>query len=298
MSILYEWIMEHIDILSLIIDFLSFVVAIVLTIAIYALERKHEKDHEKAEEKAQKLAVKEAARVFLIDNDEELEYLPLAEIAAKLKLKRKHCRQLTTRYLRCSKQQQDEVLHQANIPNIQVSMDKVKTALSLLQADLDKNGFGRNILYDDAKYLHRAFERWADVKIEDVNPSIFANLRISEWHRNQTKLPRRVSECDATLYSYMWDYMHTEEFNVKKSDVAPPIDMVFQQCNLGTCGESIMTFWTMRIVIDACHTFKYEQYDNFFDESLIQTQEDMYYYALAVLCNAYLPGGADKNEQT
>ena len=63
--------------------------------------------------------------------------------------------------------------------------------------------------------------------------------------------------------------------------------MVFRQCNLGTCDEQIMTFWTMRIIIDACHTFKDFSAVNDFDESLIQTQEDMYYYTLATLCTAY-----------
>lgn len=67
--------------------------------------------------------------------------------------------------------------------------------------------------------------------------------------------------------------------------------MVFQKCNLGSCDEDIMTFWTMRIIIDACHTIKEQTYNDIFDETLIQTQEDMYYYALAVLCQAYAKGG-------
>lgn len=78
---IYRWIIEHSVILGLIISFLTLLVTFFLTIAIYLLGRRHEKEQERAEEKTQKLAVIEAAKVFLIDNDEEVEYLPLAEIA-------------------------------------------------------------------------------------------------------------------------------------------------------------------------------------------------------------------------
>lgn len=292
---IYSWIIEHSVILGLIISFLTLLVTFFLTIAIYLLGRRHEKERERAEEKAQKLAVIEAAKVFLIDNDKEVEYLPLAVIAAKLKLKRKHCRQLVTRYLRCSELQQQEIIRQANIPDIQIAVDDVRFALKLLQADLDRYRFGRSILYDSAKYLHRAIERWSDVTIEDANPYIFEDLRMSEWHK-EPEISWRLCNGNATLFSYMWDYLHSDEFNVEQDNIVPPIDVVFQQCNLGACDESIMTFWTMRIIIDACHTFKYGQYDSSFDESLIQTQEDMYYYTLAVLCSTYPQEEANCNE--
>ena len=87
---IYSWILEHSDIIGLIIDFIALVVSVILTVVIYKLERRHEKEHEAEEEKAQTAALAEAARVFLIDNDDEVDYLPLAAIAAKLKLKRKH----------------------------------------------------------------------------------------------------------------------------------------------------------------------------------------------------------------
>lgn len=94
----YKWLLEHSDIIGLTIDVVSLIVSVILTIAIYRLERRHEKEHEEAEEKANKLAVSESAKVFLIDNDEEVEYLHLSEIAAKVKIKRKHCRNITTRF--------------------------------------------------------------------------------------------------------------------------------------------------------------------------------------------------------
>ena len=284
---MYEWILEHSDSIGLSIDFISLIVSIFLTVIIYSLERRHETEHELAEEKAQKLAVFESAKVFLIDNDDEVEYLPLAGIAAKLNLKRKYCRSITTRFLRCSQKQQEEILRQANVEDIQISMDAVKIALEKLQDDLEKFEFGRNILYDGAKYLHRAFERWAEIEVNDVNPYIFEKPEKSEWYGIQSKIPWRFCDHTDQLCSYMWTYQHAEELGLCKDQIEPPVDMVFRQCNLGTCDEQIMTFWTMRIIIDACHTFKDFSAVNDFDESLIQTQEDMYYYTLATLCTAY-----------
>ena len=55
-------------------DVTSLVVTTVLTIKIYRLERSHEKEREQMEVKAQEKAIAEAARVFLIDNEDEIEY--------------------------------------------------------------------------------------------------------------------------------------------------------------------------------------------------------------------------------
>lgn len=297
MSGVCAWVTEWIDIGGLIIDFLGLIATIALTIAIYLLERRHEKEHEKTEEESKKLAVIEAAKVFLIDNDEEIEYLPLAEIAAKLKLKRKHCRKLITRYLRCDDQQQQEILRQANIPDIHISMNDVQAALKSLQADLDKFRFGKSILYDGGKYLHRAFERWSETPVEEVNPFIFEDIRKSEWHDEKSGISWRLLNGNTSLFSYMWDYLHPEDIGIDKYKIQPPIDMVFQHCNLGACEEKDMTFWTMRIIIDACYAFSEQEHESIFDEALIQTQEDMYYYTLAVLCQTYIKGGKENSEQ-
>ena len=53
----------------------------------------------------------------------------------------------------------------------------------------------------------------------------------------------------------------------------------------------------MRIIIDACHTFSDISRCDDLDESLIQTQEDMYYYTLATLCTAYPTEGGTVNDK-
>lgn len=279
-----EWCLNHNSELSLIIEVLSLLVSIVLTIGIYRLESKHEKEKEDADKKAQELAIKETAKVFLIDNDEEVDYLPLSEIASKLNLKRKHNRTITTRFLRCSQQLQDEILKQVNTSQTDISMEQIAVALDELQKDIEGNELGMNILYDGAKYLHRAFERYSNEKIEEINPYCFSNLKTVEYHDTNSKVPWRVITNDSDLLTYMIDYMNLNKD--KKSKNEAPIDMVYNICNLGKCSESIMTFWTMRIIIDTCKAL-YNCYIEF-DENLIETQEDMYYYTLLVLYETYL----------
>ena len=98
--------------------------------------------------------------------------------------------------------------------------------------------------------------------------------------------------------SYIWSYLNAEELGLDKNQIEPPVDMVFQQCNLGTCDEQKMTFWTMRTIIDACHSFCTTQAADIFDECLIKTQEDMYYYTLATLCATYTAKEGEQNDRT
>ena len=97
------------EIWSFVVDVLSLIATVVLTVAIYWLQRSHEKEREQMEVEAQKKAVAEAARVFLIDNEDEIECLPLSAIAKSLNLKRKHHRAITTKFLRCSEEVQKEM---------------------------------------------------------------------------------------------------------------------------------------------------------------------------------------------
>lgn len=83
------WIIDNNEIIGLGLDFLALIVSIVLTVLIYKLERKHEKEHEFTEEEGRKERIKEEAKVFLVDNEDEIEYLPISQVASSLQLKRK-----------------------------------------------------------------------------------------------------------------------------------------------------------------------------------------------------------------
>ena len=266
-------------------DVLSLIATVVLTVAIYWLQRSHEKEREQMEVEAQKKAVDEAARVFLIDNEDEIEYLPLSAIAKSLNLKRKHHRAITTKFLRCSEEVQKEILKQANFQLIEVSKEQVSAALKRLKDDIKACGFGQNTLYDEAKYFHRAMERYSGEKIETVNPYRFEDFVNTRLYEDDAHRLLKDTQFNRTLYDYMYDYRHSGRTNWLTQK---PMDMVWKQCNLGECPEEIMTFWMMRIVIDCCRVFDESEEGFIFDEDLIETQEDMYYYAVMVLYNTYI----------
>lgn len=276
------------EIWSFVVDVLSLIATVVLTIAIYWLQRSHEKEREQMEVEAQKKAVAEAARVFLIDNEDEIEYLPLSAIAKSLKFKRKHHRAITTKFLRCSEEVQKEILKQANFQTIEVSKEQVSAALKRLKDDIKVRSFGQAALYDGAKYFHRAMERYSDEKIETVNPYRFEDIRQTHFYQGDSLRLLKDMSYNGTLYGYMYDYIHSADLGKSKCLLQPPIDMVWSQCKLARCPEEIMTFWTMRIVIDCCRVFAESEEDFVFDEDLIETQEDMYYYAVMALYNTYI----------
>lgn len=273
-----------IEIWSFVVDVLSLIATVVLTVAIYWLQRSHEKEREQMEAKAQEKAIAEAARVFLIDNEDEIEYLPLSAIAKTLKLKRKHHRAITTKFLRCSEEVQKEILKQANSQTIEISKEQVSAALKLLKDDIKTYCFGRDVLYGGAKYFHRAMERYSDEKIETVNPYRFEDFVNTRLYEDEHGLQKNT-KFNITLYDYMYDYRHSGRTNWL---IQKPMDMVWEQCNLDECPEEIMTFWTMRIVIDCCRVFAKSEEDFIFDEDLIETQEDMYYYAVMALYSTYI----------
>ena len=266
-------------------DVLSLIATVVLTVAIYWLQRSHEKEREQMEVEAQKKAVAEAARVFLIDNEDEIEYLPLSTIAKSLNLKRKHHRAITTKFLRCSEEVQKEILKQANFQPIEVSKEQISVALKLLKDDIKTYCFGRDVLYDGAKYFHRAMERYSGEKIETVNPYRFEDFVNTRLYEDDTHRLLKNTQFNRTLYDYMYDYRHSGKTNWL---IQKPLDMVWLQCDLAGCPEEIMTFWTMRIVIDCCRIFTESEEDIIFDEDLIETQEDMYYYAVMALYSTYV----------
>lgn len=266
-------------------DVLSLIATVVLTVAIYWLQRSHEKEREQMEVEAQKKAVAEAARVFLIDNEDEIEYLPLSAIAKSLNLKRKHHRAITTKFLRCSEEVQKEILKQVNFQPIEVSKEQVNAALKQLKDDIKTYCFGRDVLYDGAKYFHRAMECYSGEKIETVNPYRFEDFVNTRLYEDDAHRLLKDTQFNRTLYDYMYDYRHSGRTNWLTQK---PMDMVWEQCNLDGCPEEIMTFWMMRIVIDCCRVFDESEEGFIFDEDLIETQEDMYYYAVMALYSTYI----------
>ena len=102
-------------------------------------------------------------------------------------------------------------------------------------------------------------ERYSDEKIETVNPYIFEDIRRTHFYQGDSLRLLKDTSYNGTLYGYMYDYLHSADLGKSKCLLQPPIDMVWLQCDLAGCPED-----------------------------LIETQEDMYYYAVMALYSTYI----------
>ena len=77
------------------------------------------------------------------------------------------------------------------------------------------------------------------------------------------------------------------------------MDVLFEQFDLGMCDERIVCFWIMKYIITVCEILydheltgvqKEDWREYSFDESRIETYEDMYYYTLFVMYKTLFNG--------
>lgn len=282
---MYQWILEHETIIGITIDLLSLIVSVFLAVIIYRLERNHEREREEMEKKIKKNELINNAKVFLLDNEDEKDYLFISMVASKLNPDKKHNRKIINNFLHCNNELQKEILDTAGIKAMNITKKAISQALDELDNDLENYKFGDSVLYDGGKYFHRALEYWSNNKIEDVNPFMFESIYKNDIEDKESFCSVFANEKHHSLGEYMWNYLRLDYSSKKGID--NPVDMVYRECNLANCEEKDMTFWTMRIVIDSCNTFKKTKTFERFNENLIETQEDMYYYAVATLCDAY-----------
>lgn len=233
------------DIIQIIIGILSLGATIGLTIGIYKLEARHQRELEQAEEKRQQRELEEKAHVFLSENNEEREYLPLCVLASSLHRHDKHTRKIYTNFCRCTAELQKEILKQAEI-NISLPSDScwVDKGIDCLIKDIEKYKLGRNHLYEGAKYFHRAYERYKSEPWEDLRV-------IREFDRISIR-PSLFASDSQSLLDYVEEYFfwlnRTNEDDQYKDNPDPPFDYVWGLYDLGRVAEKEVCRWLMEAV--------------------------------------------------
>lgn len=162
------------EIANLIIAVLSLIATVVVSVAIFWLQCRHEREMEKQEESRRKEAIVEAAKVFIIDNQEDIELLPLCVMAASANPYKKHIRPIYTRFNKCSKELQNEILRQENYPLAIIGNENwADGCLKKFEDDCKKYKMGRTFLYDGGKYFHCAITDLQSEAIGDISTYIF-----------------------------------------------------------------------------------------------------------------------------
>lgn len=285
------------EIASLILSVLSLIATILVSFAIYWLQSRHEKEIRRMEENKAQEALKFEAEKFRIENADEIEYLPLCVIAASVNKYAKQYRNIYTRFNKCSKELQNEILKQANIP-IGIADNKkwVDECIKFFQADSKKYNLGMDMLYDGAKYFHRSLKRYGDSNIEDENPHLFDVPLMG--------LAKQIAPADykSDLTTYIdryFEYILKDREDTKDSFELlveiPPMNMLYNTFDLGNCDEKKLCFWIMKFITSTCIAFFRHELN--FDDSEwryigigdgnLETYEDMYYDTLLQLFITY-----------
>lgn len=278
------------DFIQIIIGGLSLVATIFVSLLIYWMQRHHEKEREEDEQKAQRKSIQDAARMFIIDNENELDFLPLCQIASMLYPNHRHSRNIYTRFNMCSFELQKEILKQTNTSSVgNISFGMISNYIEQYRNDVKTCRLGtREFLYDGAKYFHRAFQYYSQYPVNDVDPSCFETPLLTPIQKS--------FHAKHNLAIYMDEYLRmlADEKDESNNESAP-IDVVWSNISSAQ-QESDVTFWVMRMIISGCYAMlahnivpNNDEWRGIpFDEYRIQLQEDMYYYTILVLMNTYV----------
>ena len=282
------------DIIQIILSILSLIATVPISVIIYVLDRKREK-------RAKEESLSNEVKIFIFDNKEELDYLPLCIISASTSPYTPHNRAIYNKFNRCPVELQSSIIRYRNIPIgiSNLSSPFVNLYLSRFIEFEQKYNMGNSMLYEGGKYLHRSIERYAKEKIDNPNPNYFEvpclSSAVKAFTKNKNLKTNLTGYINRYLEYVLRDRSDTADFPellVK----APPMDLLYGKFNLGSCNEEIVCFWVMRYIISSCQAFKIhclidEYRENWcnleIDSTIIQTYEDMYYYTILTLLTTF-----------
>ena len=274
---------------------LSLIITVVLTIAIFMIQVRHERETDRIEHNRNQAELENKAVQFLIANDAERDYLPWCVLASNLHRNDKHTRAIYTNFCRCSDDVQNEILRQANFSFCTIP-DKSWTndAFEALKIDIENHQLGRNILYDGEKYFSRGYstyrsKTWENLDFAEIFNPIAQNLGASSFF-TQKKLS--LGDYIVEFFHYRYSAFEPAVFN---PNPLPPIDYLCNYINFSNADEIVVCAWTIQLVKEissAIHNLEYTKTKTMapeleYTDAQVQTFEDAYYAALQELYNTY-----------
>ena len=230
------------------------------------------------------------ARRFCIDYSDQKELLPLCQFASFVSPYEQSARELFTAYKRCSAHVQNEIMRINQIPIFDFSNSEwIEDYVDKFKSDEIKYKLAtRSMLYEGAKYFHRALTRYKDISIEDSNPYIFEPP------------VKNLVFCDykTSIYEWIGYYLYINS-DGNNEDITPPFDLISYELALRSCEtpEQEVVFWICCYIKAACcklpsvsEKIKEESWREIYvPDEQIKTLEDLYYSALLALYQRYYP---------
>ena len=284
--------MSLVDKIQIILGGLSIVTTILVAFIIYWLQVRQEKQRKRIGEKQEYRKLEENSKLFLLDNEAEQDYLPWCFFAANIHRLKKHHRKIYTSFCRCSEELQNEILKQAGFEiNPIKGREWVNECLEELKKDIEKYNLGRNYLYDGAKYFHRSYERYRDLKWDNT-PRLFEPI----YENNQFSKTFRIDKLDIGSYiDEYFCYLTNKGNDLIENEPVPPIDYVWSSKNLTNADEELVCMWMMELIQNIAIIIGNKDKDKEdinekilgYTDAEAETFEDKYYEVLHSLYNTY-----------
>ncbi|MCR5800451.1 MAG: hypothetical protein K6G69_10285 [Lachnospiraceae bacterium] len=228
------------------------------------------------------------AQKFCMMYENEISLLPLCQIAFFIDPLHKNIRQMYSDYILLSSEVKKKVLEMKDVPTLIFSEKWIEKAIAAYEKQVIELGLtSRSFLYEGAKYFHYAYNRYSQIQVNEFNPCIFDRIYL----RGMTAGFLKNKKC--TISSYIEDYLYYQKTG-EEIIYDPPMDYLWDKMNLGNCPEHELSYWICLFIITSCYQimnksiYEDEKWENIYIHSnLIQTLEDMYYYALLQLYRTY-----------
>lgn len=262
---------------DLIISILSLIATIAISFVIYFLEKRNQQMYRAKE-------IKEAAKRFILDNSDEIDYLHWATIAAGCFPQNKHIRKIYNEFTFLDDETKKEVLKQRGLECCLINDNVwIIRKIKLIVECIKELGIGTDFLYDDGKHFTRSY----NYKKHSV--LILEHLR---WTRGKFKnifqiRRNTLGDYDNLTYEqYLNDFLYCkyDEPNKMPKDAPLPNDYLIEVENLRSCETKYLCYWMMvmvKNVIDySTQYLDYERINHSETDAEVETYEDKYFSVL------------------
>ena len=293
------------EIIQIVIGTLSLVATVAVSFFIYWLQSRHEKEMAKIEEAHRQENLAEEANNFLIDHEDERDYLPWSTIATNLHQHERHNRKIYTDFCRCSVELQNKILEMAEFTIRTIKgTEWVDDAFEKLKADVKEYKLGEQpFLYDGAKYFHRAFTRYRENEFKENYNRELQTICM----QNPLWLVAEKDKDKVSLSSYIEQYFDFVLGDIRKEYIQwatpiPPVDYAWEHYHLGYAPEEDVCYWIMELVenfvVNVHNRFGTSVFDSIIMENTTdaqaETYEDRYYDILYWMYYTYCYKSEDK----
>ena len=270
-------------------------------IIIHCLQKKHEKEIDAIRIEQKQKELSEKANEFLIDHENERDYLPWCTIASALHRREHHTRKIYTDFCRCPDELQKEIIKLAGFPEIKIEGNHwVNKSLESIREYIKNNHLGMDLLYDGAKYFHRGFERYRK-EVWTKTPSVFDPIE------KDTALMKAFGRDKIDLIEYIDEYLwfRSNDKECAKQPM-PPIDYAVKTQSLLNRNDIEVCRWVIEIVFcisTIAHNLGKSDYDDDFfgviTDADAETFEDRYYETLLTIYYTFKNESAEiKNKKS